>query len=172
MKQTNERLGRSLAKCIGELISPSMSHPPAKSMGYIIPFLFGGRKASVRLMAELFILYSAIIYDLVNAIYDLENAKEIIDAYLSESVGRIVVIEKQEQDFTSKFAEKIPEYIKIMDGSNPMIGVSRHLMKGLGMNPVYQENQREKQLAAAAWIGESKSAILDVFRPSVEGESL
>lgn len=142
--------------------SPENVKSIAKSIGYNDNPFFGAKKKKAKLMGELVILNTALVIIAVNQVVEENEAKLIIDSFLSKANKSIFnVLEKHYPNFRKSYEANMSEYFTIIQQENPGLGVSFTFLTSLGIDPLKSLNA---QLFISTKFGNSLTKTIEALK--------
>lgn len=151
-----------LTTWLGKECAPENAKILAKNIGYKDSPFFGAKKKKTKLIGELVMMNVALVIVAVNQVFNQEDAKSIIDPFLSIANKSIFsVIERQDPDFKNNYEKRMAQYFEILNQDNPGIGISYAFLTNLDLDPL---KNMKGQLFVSAKFGESLSKTIDVLK--------
>ena len=107
-------------------------------------------------------LNAALLIVAMNQVFNQEDARSIIDSFLSTANKSIFsAIEKQDSSFKANYEKRMAQYFEILNQEKPAIEISRSFLINLDLNPL---NNFQGQLFVSAKFGESLSETIDILK--------
>lgn len=149
--------------------SPEVCKEIASDIGYNDSPLFGAKKKKMRLMGELVMMNTALVIFAVNQRFEHDEAKAIIDPFLSSSRKSIFeVLEKHDGGFKERYPNRMAEYFELLGQDKAVLGLTFSFMQHLDVDPL---KNLKGQLALAARFGTALKGTLDVLNRMTFPES-
>ena len=164
-----EDIGDDLAIFLDTHCSPEATNEIAREVGFKISSLFGSKKKSIQIKSELAIMMSAVLIATVNEMYREDDAKIIIDEFLSKSRTYVFNdLEKRDKKLSEKYTSRLIEYFDILDGEKPLIDLSFALLCHLGLA---SRLDLRSQLYLAEFIGSVRISATDLLDAGIKQEN-
>ena len=140
---------------------PDVAEKFAANIGYKVAPLFGKKKARVRLMGELAMVYVALAIYAINLRHDADAARSIIDPFLEATrKTHFSALERHYPNFESVYPQRMQDYFQVLEDANPALGVSFAFLRNLGIDPL---TSLEAQLHLVAVFSTTLQETLDVL---------
>lgn len=134
---SREQCGELLAVWLLKHGSPETAREVAHEAGYNVSPWFGAKKKRVRLPGELAIVNSALAISAVNEVFDVDDAKPIVDRFLDVARSSVFrTLEAADGTFKQRYEDRLPRYFEAQKGKKTVIGLSFEFMTNLDLDPV------------------------------------
>jgi hypothetical protein len=162
MEMTSKQCAAILTTRLAKECSPENAKILAKNIDYNDAPFFGAKKKKAKLISELVMLNAALLIVAMNQVFNQEDARSIIDSFLSTANKSIFsAIEKQDSSFKANYEKRMAQYFEILNQEKPAIEISRSFLINLDLNPL---NNFQGQLFVSAKFGESLSETIDILK--------
>lgn len=159
---TSEQCGDMLALWLEKSSSPEAVKQVVRDAGYNDSPFFGAEKKRTRVIGELVMANTALAILAVNQVFGPEDAKAIIDVFLSAARRSVFTfLEARDSTFEQRYEQRLTEYFKIFGEKQPLLGMSFAFMQSLDLDPL---KQGPGQLHLAERFGRSLNETVDVLR--------
>lgn len=130
--------------------------------GYNDSPFFGAEKARVRLLGELSMMNSALTIIAVNRVFELPDAKTIVDYFLAAARESVFLpIERKDSTFRARYEQRMSEYFRAAAEEHPGQAISFSFVRNLGLDPL---KSPQTQPRVALRLGQTLTANIVVLR--------